>query len=1253
MKIWVDGQCFQTASNVRGIGRYVIDFLRALDRIDTDVQIIVSLNGRLAEEAVGARAYLEAYVPSCEIVTWYGITPEGEFHRGYCTERMTDEQILAAHINAIDPDIALSPSPFEGSVDCSAPFIKTDDIKAITACIYHDAIPYRYPDVYLKEENAEKLYMRRFAQIDSFDLVMCNSHFTESEYRDIYKRDNSVTISAGLSESFTDLIAAWAPKEDSIGALLGQNCPYALYVGGMDWRKNVPFLVRALSRVPDAMAGDLKLVLAGDNGEEFITPLRAMWEQRGLDPDNLISTGWITDAELVDLYKHAAVVLQPSRMEGFGLTALEAWACETPFLSATGGAVAEVVGAQDYLFDPDTPHALAELIGRTLHDGDFQDGQVAHGAKRLQEFSWDKTARTAYDAMQQALADAGRTPTPRGEDPQIAARSKRLIIDVSSTAQSPVLSGIQRVMYNLSDAMQTLNGQGAEQAVLSYSRDASGWYEMDALRKNALDLNPKNRLSLRDDDSYLLLDSSWTFIDGQKPRLLDAMIMGQEVVNGVHDIGPLTMSAMTDEGMPPAFRRWFEFILGYSTGIICVSRAVADEIYDVLKGINFPRPLKLGYFPLGADFADVPADPEGLDMFDDRPTFLIVGTIEPRKGHLVALRAFEQLWRDGVDVNLVIIGKAGWDTEMIVQLLENHSEAGKRLHWVRGASDGNLRAAYEKADALIMTSYLEGFGLPVVEAGRFGTPVILSDIPVFREVGEGAPWAGYFERANPADLTRVVLEFLDTPPALDSSEKESWPVWEESAQIVKDVIFDGKWHKYYEPETRLPNAIPARACDTRMTKPLTDRADRAHRMRVIEGPLLSSEAQFLRIVVAVRNDSSEIWSSTGPDSGGLAVNLSYHIYSRTGDCISYDNPRTPIPFVLLPGQEIFMPVRIPTEWLSKGATEVGLELVQEGVSWFENEQRISILNPIAASADAHMGAVDTIVSPENDLHFELCRGPFNDNLEQEKYYLFTVLNRSTSALDLTNQDGRTALSVEMLRDGIVSRSGIWIVACPDTIAPNDFGYLCVYVSNTFDEAEGDIVLQYEMPHQIERWQVDLKEGTVTFLPSEEEDLPLDSPAQIAAQIAAQPDAAPEPDALVEPSTTMYRISQQAEEPPILRGFNEPEFGHTWMQDLKGEIQIPATGEQKGKLRRIEVFGIATKHAAGPLQLTLAADGHKIGSKVISNEQFMSYSFDVEPELARRFESNRILQLESDKSGSLDEDIRKLSVAVSHIVLAYA
>jgi glycosyltransferase involved in cell wall biosynthesis len=154
---------------------------------------------------------------------------------------------------------------------------------------------------------------------------------------------------------------------------------------------------------------------------------------------------------------------------------------------------------------------------------------------------------------------------------------------------------------------------------------------------------------------------------------------------------------------------------------------------------------KLGRRDMPILVAPLPADP----IFSQRalveaavaghPYFLACGTIEPRKNHLLLL----QIWRDIVAQlgkmapKLVVIGERGWENEQVIDLLER--SPGLRDHVIEasGLTTPSIRRLLLGARALLMPSFAEGYGLPVVEALAAGVPVIASDIPVFREIGDG------------------------------------------------------------------------------------------------------------------------------------------------------------------------------------------------------------------------------------------------------------------------------------------------------------------------------------------------------------------------------------------------------------------------------------------------------------------------------------------------------------------------------------
>ncbi|MFM9154254.1 MAG: glycosyltransferase, partial [Methylocystis sp.] len=226
------------------------------------------------------------------------------------------------------------------------------------------------------------------------------------------------------------------------------------------------------------------------------------------------------------------------------------------------------------------------------------------------------------------------------------------------------------------------------------------------------------------------------------------------------------------------------------------SKSVASELADYVEINKLPHRhnLKIGWFHCGADLVAGPtrAPREKIrSVFAaGAPVFLIVGTIEPRKGHGVALEAFEKLWASGVNAHLTIVGRRGWFEEATMATIIHHAEYGRRLFWFDDADDQDLAHLYEHAAALIFPSYAEGFGLPIVEAARFGCPTICSDLPVLREVGRSG--ALYFLVKYPDALAGVAQGFLagdlkaDPRATLDVT-------WMEAAQRIVDILTREEW----------------------------------------------------------------------------------------------------------------------------------------------------------------------------------------------------------------------------------------------------------------------------------------------------------------------------------------------------------------------------------------------------------------------------------------------------------------------------
>ena len=861
MRLLFDAIGAQTnGSRVRGIGRYTRELALALaETRDPRIDLRITMSGNFPGPAADLAALLEPLLPPGAITSYTTpVTPEVAVSQSNPARRI-GEAIMRRHIAGIRPDCLIASSLYEVDTSDFAFFDMLRQPVPLSACIAYDFIPLIYRKTYLKYPGYRRFYEEQTDTVASADLLFAISESTRRDAIDLLRidPDRIVTISGAADAKFH--LRDYAPAEiDATLARLGIRKPFVFCVGGPDPRKNAAAAVDAFLLLgPQERQGAQLVMLVPFNPRDRAT-LAARATRHGLGPDDLKFLDRIDDGDLAFLYAQAELFLFPSLYEGFGLPLLEAMQCGAAVIAGNNSSLPEIANRADVLCDTSSPAAIARKIAEALRDPDWRRNVRAWGVARARDFSWASTAKRLQDGL---LARASRIAAvrPRREPPACLALSealewelsdlihdarapdlsidrvaahvaasaphlydgtvRRLLVDVSAIVGSDLRTGIQRVVRNV---VRSLYLGTPDDVTPVAVRLASG--RLRTCQAFVSDLlgcaqtAPDVEVEIAPGDHILMLDTSWTKFMAFAPVFEAVRACGGLVATCVYDLIPEVYKVASVDPVPHIYGQWLRAALLESDGLLTISQAVMHDLCAFVRDKALPvRPgLRVGWFHCGSEIdADSGGEtivirPHVKDLFDlPAPVFLMVGTIEPRKGHLVALEAFERLWQQGSTARLLIVGRKGWHVDALVERIETHPRFGTDLIWLPDGNDAELDHIYGRCAALLCPSYAEGFGLPVAEAARAHRPVLCSDIPVFREIGRDG--ALYFRVNDSDDLARLVGGFLAGTCTADPA-RVLQSTWADASRQIVEVVMHGGWSQTLEQRDDRPGAhAPASA----------------------------------------------------------------------------------------------------------------------------------------------------------------------------------------------------------------------------------------------------------------------------------------------------------------------------------------------------------------------------------------------------------------------------------------------------------
>ena len=253
----------------------------------------------------------------------------------------------------------------------------------------------------------------------------------------------------------------------------------------------------------------------------------------------------------------------------------------------------------------------------------------------------------------------------------------------------------------------------------------------------------------------------------------------------VHDLIPITHPGYCRGGESGRHRDRMRTVLTTGAGVIGNSQVTLDELARFAEDEGLKMPPSVAAW-LGADPLPLP---EALSE-PERPTFVILSTIEARKNHLMLLKIWGRLIdRFGTAApRLLAIGQRGWEADPVFELLDRSEKLRGHVVELGRSSDAEVAQHLASARALLFPSLAEGYGLPLVEAFGMGVPAIASDLPVFKEIGGDIPT--YLGSTDEAGWEAAILDYSRP----DSPERQAQlqrlggfnpPSWQDHFETVE------------------------------------------------------------------------------------------------------------------------------------------------------------------------------------------------------------------------------------------------------------------------------------------------------------------------------------------------------------------------------------------------------------------------------------------------------------------------------------
>lgn len=786
MRIVIDLQAAQSpSSKFGGVGRYAREITKSIlkEKKKTD-EIFLALNGYYENEVIEIRNLFHDLIPqkNIKVWNWYpDVLPAVSSKSPTKSEVFFHEWFLHQFKADVIFTINFQEGLFHPGLITSICETPGSELRC---AMLHDISPMLIPE--MKPSPDVMLWYRNMIDYcKKCDCIITVSEFSKQKISTElpYKPENILVANPGVNRNVFSSLKKVKKKKR------------ILYVGGASEYKNVESLIIAFSKLPKNILKSYDLCIAGKEFEDNKKHFLHLASKNGISK-NIVLKGKLTDKMLVSLMRESSLFVFPSLAEGFGMPPSEAISCGTLSLVSNTTSLPEVVGSDSATFNPrnikNITSKILEYISSPKKANDLLNIEKA----TIEKFNWDTSAKKILNFFEYKLKHRKNKPqicsissfknfsnesfsdikmrsiAKSFADSEIFNAKKHIYIDLSAVVVEDYVTGIQRVCNAIVENFKSICANNKFYEVIPVYSSPLEHYFIACDYKEGKYTKRHNILSkdvaqFCDGDILFMPDLHPANVIAKKIFLKRLVNRGVGVYTLLHDVIPTHFPEYFSEDFVREFKQYLSSISHFS-GVIANSKTTMNDYLNWCKHnkIKFNKFFKCDYCYLGSDVEKANPSPlkdtEDIKIahkFKQTTTFLVVGTIEPRKMHQQILDAFTILWKNNFNFNLVFVGRYGWKMDNFLNKIKSHSQLNKNFFWFQNASDYYLNLLYDASSVVIVGSLIEGFGLPIMEARYHNKPLILRDIPIFREVAEDN--AMYFKGNDPDILANAIKKWYE------------------------------------------------------------------------------------------------------------------------------------------------------------------------------------------------------------------------------------------------------------------------------------------------------------------------------------------------------------------------------------------------------------------------------------------------------------------------------------------------------------